>query len=93
MVLGFTAEKSLSFSVVPGIIDLAKALASDPKALDSMHMNRTTASYKTQYGIGKTFAEQLVATLRCTPFSFNMDESTSSNFQKVLTIQRSENEH
>ena len=86
MILGFTAENSLSFSVVPRKIDLAKALASDRKALDSLHINRTTASYKTQFGIGKTFAEQLNSTLKCTPFSFNMDESTSSNFQKVLTI-------
>lgn len=83
-VLGFARENSLSFSVVPGIIDIDKALATDQKALESM--NQTTASYKTRFGVGKTFENQLDAVLRSTPFSFNMDESTSSNFQKVLTI-------
>ncbi|KAK6167395.1 hypothetical protein SNE40_021431 [Patella caerulea] len=86
MIIGFTSENSLSFSAVPAIINLAKALAADKKALDGLSMNRTTASYKTQFGIGKTFQDQLVTTLISTPFSFNMDESTSSNFQKVLTI-------
>jgi hypothetical protein len=86
MVLGFAAENSLPFSIVPGVINLAKALASDSKALSSMHINRTTASYKTQFGIGKTSAEHLVDILKRTPFSFNIDESTSSNYHKVLTI-------
>ena len=86
MVIGFAAENYLSFSVVPGIIDIAKALAADQKALESMSMNQTTASYKTRFGVGKTFENQLDAVLRSTPSSFNMDESMSSNFQKVLTI-------
>lgn len=86
IVLGIAAENSLSFSVVPGIIDIAKALAADQKALESMSMNQTTASYKTRFGVGKTFENQIDAVLRSTPFSFNMDESMSSNFQKVLTI-------
>lgn len=86
MVLAFAAEHSQSFSIVPDLIDLAKALAADRKALDSLSMNRTTVSYKTQFGIGKSFRDQLVSTLRSTKFSLNMDESTRSNFQKVLTI-------
>jgi len=34
MVLGFAAENSLSFSVIPGIVDITKALAADQKALE-----------------------------------------------------------
>lgn len=60
MVLGFTAENSLSFTLVPQGIELAKTLAVDKKALDSLSMNRTTASYKTVFGLGKTFEDQLV---------------------------------
>jgi len=86
MVLSFTAENSLSFSLVPGLIDLSKALARDKKALDSLSMNRTTASYKTRFGVGKTFHDIVIDEMRSNHFSLNMDESTSSNFQKVLTI-------
>lgn len=45
MVLGFAAEHSLSFALVPKVIELTKALAKDQKALESLTMNRTTASY------------------------------------------------
>lgn len=85
-VLAFTAENSLSFSLVPGLIELAKSLACDKKSLDGLGMNRTTASYKTKFGVGKTFRDELVKVMKVTKFSLNMDESTSSNYQKVLTV-------
>ncbi|XP_076109456.1 uncharacterized protein LOC143078481 [Mytilus galloprovincialis] len=86
MVVAFTSENSLSFSLVPKMLELAKTLSDDKKALDSITMNRTTASYKTRFGVGKTFEEDLIRCLKTSCFSLNMDESTSSNYQKVLTI-------
>lgn len=74
MVLAFTAENSLSFAMVPAVIELLKVLARDKKVLYPLSMNRTTASYKTRFGVGKKF------------FSLNMDENPSSNFHRVLTI-------
>jgi len=49
-------------------------------------MNRTTASYKTRFGVGKKFSEEVIDDMKTNFFSLNMDESTSSNFQRVLTI-------
>lgn len=86
MVIGFAAEHSLSFSLVPNIIELAKALANDGITLDSLSMTRTTASYLTRYGVGKTFEHYVVEMMKHTKFSLNMDKSTSNNFQRVLTI-------
>ena len=86
MVLGFAAEHGIAFNVIPEVLKLTKALAVDKKALDNLNMNRTTASYKTRFGVAKTFDSELVETLRTTFFSLNMDESTSSNFQRVVTI-------
>jgi hypothetical protein len=71
---------------VPKVIQLAKTLSKDKKALESVSMSRTTASYKTCYGVGKTFQEDLIGKLQSTYFSLNMDESTSSNYQRVLTV-------
>ncbi|VDI50671.1 Hypothetical predicted protein [Mytilus galloprovincialis] len=82
MVVAFTSENSLSFSLVPKMLELAKTLSDDKKALDSITMNRTTASYKTRFGVGKTFEEDLIRCLKTSCFSLNMDESTSSNYQK-----------
>lgn len=86
MVLGFAAEHSLSFALVPKVIELTKALAKDQKALESLTMNRTTASYLTRYGVGKTFEHYVTEMMKCTKFSLKMDESTSNNFHRVLTI-------
>lgn len=86
MVLGFAAEHSLSFALVPKVIELTKALAKDQKALESLTMNRTTASYLTRYEVGKTFEHYVAEMMKCTKLSLNMDESTSNNFDRVLTI-------
>ena len=86
MLVGFLAEHSLSFSMSQRIIDLAKELCKDRPALQKLNMHRTTASYKLIYGLGKTVHEQLTEKLRTTPFSMNMDESTSSNTKHVYTV-------
>lgn len=86
MVISFIAEKSLAFSIAPDIIELAKALATDKKALDKLSMHRTAASYKLQYGVAKTFKEKLFEDLKTSFFSLNMDESTSKNHQKIVSV-------
>lgn len=86
MVLAFVAEKSLSFSMVGDIIKLSKALAQDKKALNALSMDRTSASIKTNYGVGKTFEDRLFKILQNTAFSLNMDEATSDSLQKVVTV-------
>ena len=86
MVLAFTAENSMSFVMVPVVIELLKVLVRDKKALYSLSMNRTTASYKTRFGVGKKFSEEAIDDMKANFFSLNMDDSTSSNFQRVLTI-------
>ena len=55
MLVGFLAEKSLSFSLSGSIIAIAKELAKDCFALSKFHnMCRTTASYKLTHGISRT---------------------------------------
>ena len=41
--LAFISEHSLPLSMVPHLIDYAKEMASDPKALNAINMERTTA--------------------------------------------------
>lgn len=70
MVLAFAAEHSLLFALVPKVIELTKALAKAQKALESLTMNRTTASYLTRYEVGKTFEHYVTEMMKCTKFSF-----------------------
>ena len=49
-------------------------------------MHRTTASYKLSYGLALSWKQEVVAHLKVTPFSLNMDESTSSNTKHVYTV-------
>lgn len=86
MLLAFVVDNSLPFTLAPKLLNLTKALASDPKALNSMSMDRTTASYKTRLGLGKAFEEDLVEDLKRNKFSMNIDEATSETLHKILTI-------
>ena len=45
MLLGFAAENSICYSVVPKVIELSKEHAQDPAALDKLSMDRITTSY------------------------------------------------
>ena len=85
--LAFAAEHSSTFpfTLVPDVVQLAKNLANDKKALDQVKLSRTTASYKVVHGIGKFFQTTTIEKLKKYPFSLNVDESTSSNNRRVLT--------
>ncbi|XP_072175737.1 uncharacterized protein [Diadema setosum] len=82
MVTSFAVENGLTFTVVPKIIDLAKALAKDKKVLDDLHMERTTCAYKLNEGL----ASQRCSAPRNTALSINLDECTSNANEKVLSI-------
>ncbi|XP_023930192.1 uncharacterized protein LOC112041353, partial [Lingula anatina] len=86
MYLAVLAEFSLPLSMMPILIELSKASNQDRKALDRLSMDRTSASYKMKYGLAEWFHEQTVSELKTEFFSLNIDESTSSNLQRVLSI-------
>ena len=85
-VIGVMAEHGIPFGTASSMIQLAQDLASDPKVLSSLSMERTSTTYKLKYGLAKTFHARTIENLKKTHFSLNMDESFSSNDQKVLTI-------
>ena len=74
MLLGFLAEKLLPFTLAQPIIDLSKELASEPKALNALSMDRNTASYKMRFGLAKTMQDALFKDLKTSYFSLNIDE-------------------
>ena len=86
MVLGAIAEHSLPPSMSPVLIDLAKELANDKKALNSLSIGRTSASYQMQYGLKQTMHDQTLSNLGKYPFSMDIDKAMSSNHKKVLAI-------
>ncbi|KAJ8300689.1 hypothetical protein KUTeg_022208 [Tegillarca granosa] len=86
MVLATIAEYQLPFTMAPVLVNLAKALSKDQKALNALSMARTTASYKMQYGLAETLHSETIEKMKVKKFSLNMDESTSGNLHRVLTV-------
>ncbi|XP_060789431.1 uncharacterized protein LOC132894118 isoform X2 [Neoarius graeffei] len=82
----FMAEHSLPLSMSPHLIKFAQEFSRDTSVTNSMCMDRTTASYKLREGLGTVLHKRLVSDLQKYPFSMNVDECTSSNNQKVLSI-------
>ena len=89
MLQGFLAENSLPFSMPPKLMDCEKGLVKVSKVLGHLSMDRITASYKVQNGRdGDTWATEntTVEKLKSEKFLLNIDESTSTNFHRVLTF-------
>ena len=86
MVLSFIAEYSLPFSSGRNIVELAKEMMLDPGPANKLQVARQTAWYKMPHSLAKQLEKQLVDKLREGFFSFNIDEATSSNLHKVLTL-------
>ncbi|KAJ4929460.1 hypothetical protein JOQ06_005068 [Pogonophryne albipinna] len=86
MVLGTLAEHSIPFSMAPVIVELAQTLSLDKPALQGMKLSRTTASYKMIHGLGRTYSERTFSYMKIFPFSLNLDESTSNNNKKILSM-------
>ena len=85
LVLSYCAEKNFSFSRAGEMIDIAKELSKDRKALNRTQLSRTTASYKIKFGLCRYIEEKLISNLQEAYFSLNTDEATSDTLQKILT--------
>ena len=83
-ILSFTVENSLPLSKVPKLVDFAKSLAKDAKALNGVKMDRTAATYKLKEGLALHRHDNLVDKMKVFPFSINMDECTSNSNKKVF---------
>ncbi|GBN42147.1 hypothetical protein AVEN_161989-1 [Araneus ventricosus] len=81
-----TGGNNLPFTMSPLLIELSKVLASDKKALNHFNMSRTAASYKMRLGLAKIFMDETAENLRSSKFSLNIDEATSNNFKRVLSV-------
>ena len=84
--LSFTAEHGLPLSLVPDLVKLSQESSRDTFALNSLTMERTSASYKLTDGIQLALKKKLVSDLQKAHFSFNLDECTSTANEKILTI-------
>ena len=84
--LGFMVERDMPFTHSADLIRLAQNMAKDIKVLNAMSMDRTTASYKLNFGLAKYFQDKLDKVLQGTFFSLNMDESTSTNNEKIVAV-------
>ena len=71
------------------VVDLAKECSRDPKALAAVQLSKMSASYKLKFGVAKTMCDETVLKMKTTPFSLNVDESTSGHGKKVLALMAS----
>ena len=67
-------------------IRVTKNLSKDKKALDHMSVHRTVAAYKLCFCVALTFKDKLMNDLKSTFFTLNLDETTSSNHQRVVIV-------
>jgi len=65
------------------LVDLAKSLAKDPKALAEVGLDCTAATYKLKYGLAESFHLKLVNKLQTSPFLISLEEATGLNMKKV----------
>ena len=80
------AERDYPFKHSEDLIRLAQKMAKDFKLLNTMSMDRTTASYKFNFGLTKYFQDSLDKELQGTYFSFNSDENTSNKNEKIHVV-------
>ncbi|XP_034144344.1 uncharacterized protein LOC109616948 isoform X1 [Esox lucius] len=86
MVLGTLAEHSMPFSKAPVIVELSQTLSLDKPALQGIKLSRTAVSYEMIHGLGQTYSERTFSNMKRFPFSLYLDESTSNNNKKVLSM-------
>ena len=86
MVLSFITEYSLPFSSARNIVELAKEMMHDPKIANKLQVAKQTKSYKMQHRLAKGLEKHLIDKFREEVFSFNINDATSLNLHKVLTL-------
>ena len=85
-IISFVCEKRLSLSLTGDIVTISRELARDTKTLLKVKRKRTAAQYKLQFGVAKALERSMLSEITSTYFSLNLDEATSSNHHRVLTI-------
>ena len=86
MIISFVCERRLPLSLTVDIVTLSLELARDTKTLSKVKLKRTAGQYMLQFGLAKTLEESLLSEIRSTYFSLNLDEATSNNHHRVLTV-------
>ena len=86
MIISFVSEKRLPLFLAGDIATLAWELVRDTKTLAKVKLKRTAAQYKLQFGVAKTLEDSMLSEIRSTYYSLNLDEATSSNHHRVLTV-------
>ena len=86
MILAYIAEHSLPLSLADSLTSLIQEAARDPKALNGVSLSKSAASYKMNYGLGKTVKDSIIAKLKDSVFSLNIDEATSDHGKKILSL-------
>lgn len=84
--LAFVAEHNMKLDHVPDLVEYAKEMVRDHRALDQMSMGQTSATYKMTHGLGYVTKKRLVHDMQTYPFSLNVDECTSNNHLKVFSV-------
>jgi len=82
----FLSEHCLPFSLAGDLLDLAKRLAENNKALDKTTLSRTSATYINTHGLAKSFKDELKLKVKDKFVSLNVDEATKKNNDKILNI-------
>ena len=85
-IISFVCEKRLSLSLTRDIVTISRELARDTKIILKVRLKRTAAQYKLQFGVAKTLERSMLSEITSTYFSLNLDEATSSNHHRVLTV-------
>ena len=88
LICTFVAENSLPLSVTPKLVELAKGLSRDPKALSDVALSRRSATRKLVHGIYNVERKRLVSAMKTSPFSLNIDESTAKSNKNVSLVQQ-----
>ena len=84
--VSFMPEHSLPFTLTPQLVRFAQELSKDSKTLQSLNMSRITSAYKLREGLAGSIFEEIIADLRSSFFSMNVDECMSNAYEKIFSI-------
>ena len=76
LICSFISEHSLALSLASKLVEFSKELAKDPKALSAVNLFRKSASTKLVHGMHVLDHKRLISSMKTSPFSLNIDEST-----------------